>query len=315
VTFDFSESDDQRKGYINEGYSVTLSFTLATSFLFLDTALAAYHNEGSLRPFHIIAREGTVVNARPGALTAAAPSIAGNMVFECVLSVLSQALPHHAIVPYARPFEPIIVGQDPRTNQLYVYTTFCPDAGAGAVSGYDGYQCSCTGDTLGVVCKADAEEEMVRFPWRVNRYEFMTDSHGAGKWRGAPGVWWQTVNHGSDCVVIGGPCDGCHTQGQGQQGGCPTPFNRGYILRGDEKIEITHPHKNPVLKPGDVLLFKSGGGAGIGRPEERDPEAVRMDVKNELVSLKAARDIYKVVLNPDNLEIDYNATQKLRAKR
>jgi len=35
------------------------------------TELAAYHNEGSLRPFHVIAREGTIVNARPGALTAA----------------------------------------------------------------------------------------------------------------------------------------------------------------------------------------------------------------------------------------------------
>jgi hypothetical protein len=39
-----------------------------------------------------------------------------------------------------------------------------------------------------------------------------------------------------------------------------------------------------------------------------------MDVKNELVSVKAARDIYKVVLDPDNLEIDYKATQSLRGK-
>ena len=75
ATFDFSESDEQRKGYINADYSVTLSDTLATSFLFLDPALSAYHNEGSLRPFHVIAREGTVVNAKPGALVAAAPSL------------------------------------------------------------------------------------------------------------------------------------------------------------------------------------------------------------------------------------------------
>jgi len=49
-------------------------------------------------------------------------------------------------------------------------------------------------------------------------------------------------------------------------------------------------------------------------PGERDPEAVRMDVRNELVSLEAARDIYKVVLEPDTLEIDYDATQSLRAE-
>ncbi len=42
ATFDFSESDDQRKGYINAVYSVTLSNTLCTVFLFLGTELSAY---------------------------------------------------------------------------------------------------------------------------------------------------------------------------------------------------------------------------------------------------------------------------------
>ena len=52
----------------------------------------------------------------------------------------------------------------------------------------------------------------------------------------------------------------------------------------------------------------------MGSPAERDPEAVRMDVKNDLVSVKAARDIYRVVLEPDTLDIDHEATQKLRSK-
>jgi len=262
----------------------------------------------------VIAREGTVVNAKPGALTAAAPSITGAMVIDCVLSALSQALPNHAITPYGRPLHVMFIGSDPRTGQLYVYISFCPAGGAGAVSGYDGYQCCCDLGALGVVSKTDAEEEMVRFPWRVTRYEFMTDSPGAGKWRGAPGIWWQSVNMGADCTSTGGPCDGWYTQGQGQQGGYPTPFNTAYILRGTEQIKITHPHIKRNLMAGDVFVGKSGGGAGVGPPEERDPKAVRMDVKNELVSLKVARDIYKVVLDPDSLEIDYGATQSLRAR-
>ena len=112
-----------------------------------------------------------------------------------------------------------------------------------------------------------------------------------------------------------GPCDGWSTQGQGQQGGQPTPLNHCYILRGNEHIDITHPHVIQSIKPGDIFTCKSGGGAGVGRPEERDPEAVRMDVKNELVSLKAARDIYKVALNPETLEVDIKATSRLRAKK
>ena len=40
---------------------------------------------------------------------------------------------------------------------------------------------------------------------------------------------------------------------------------------------------------------------------------VREDVIDDLVSIQAARDIYKVVLDPDTLEIDYEATKALRA--
>jgi N-methylhydantoinase B len=314
ATFDFSETEDQKKGFINCPYSVTLSVTLATSFLFFCQELAAYHNEGSLKPFHVIAREGTVVNAKPGALTAAAPSIAGAMVVECVLSVLSQALPEHAITPYGRPLHLMFIGIDPRIDQLYAYISFCPGSGAGAVYGYDGYQCCCDMGTLGVVSKTDAEEEMVRFPWRVKKYEFSTDSQGAGKWRGAPGIWWEGINEGGDCKSIGGPNDGFHTQGPGQQGGLPTPLNKAYILHGSEKTEITRPHVIQFLKKGDTYIAMSGGGAGVGKPEERDPEAVKKDVKNELVSLKAARDLYKVVLNPKTFEVDEAATKKLRLK-
>jgi hypothetical protein len=93
---------------------------------------------------------------------------------------------------------PVIVGKDPRNDRLYAYVTFCPDAGAGAVYGYDGYQCCCTGETLGVVSKSDVEEEMVRFPWRIERYEFMTDAHGVGKWRSAPHSLGGN-KRGSDC--------------------------------------------------------------------------------------------------------------------
>ena len=312
ATIDFSASDEQVKGYANMGYSTTQSMALATAFMFLGPELAAYHNEGSLRPFNIVAKEGTVVNCRPGALVAAAPSLCGAKVIECVMSTLSQALPHNALASYPGPFELMFIGPDTRTGQLYVYISFCPDGGAGATYGYDGYQCFACGGTLGVVAKTDAEEEMVRFPWRVTRYEFTADSHGAGKWRGAPGIHWEAVNEAIDCTSNLGPCDGWHTQGQGQLGGYPTPLNKSYIIRGEDHIEIKEPHIPMQLKAGDIFVAKTGGGAGIGYPEERDPEAVRMDVKNGLVSIEMARDVYKVSLDPETLEIYESATQKMR---
>ena len=315
LTFDFSETDDQVSGMVNSYYHQTLSNTLCTTFLFLGTDLAPYHNEGSFRPIHVITRKGTIVDCKPGALVASAPAVAGSLVIEAVLAVLSEALPERAIAPYSRLVSPLVVGHDDKTGGLYVYTSFGAAAGAGAVYGYDGYQCACDMGTLGVVGKTDAEEEMARFPWDINQYEFRIDSHGAGKWRGAPGIIWEGVNEGGACSSIGGPWSGFSTQAPGQQGGEPTPLNKAYILRGSQKIDITQPHVPLELECGDHLVTLSGGGAGIGRPEDRDPEAVRVDVKNGLVSLEMAEKIYKVFFKPGTLEIEQDATRVLREKK
>jgi N-methylhydantoinase B len=310
--FDFSKTDDQVAGMINSYYQQTLSVVLCTTFLFLGKDLAAYHNEGSMRPVHVTTRKGTIVDCKPGALVAGGPAVTGTLVTEAVLSLLSQALPSQAISPYARLIAPLLVGKDSETDGVYVYSSFCAAAGAGAVSGYDGYQCVCEGGTLGVVGKTDAEEEMARFPWEIDRYEFRTDSHGAGEWRGAPGIIWEAVNESGDCNFIGGPWCGFTTQGEGQQGGGPTPLNKANVLRGKEKIDILDPHRPLKLKPGDRLVTLSGGGAGVGKPENRIPEAVGDDVRNELVSVEMAREVYKVVIDPETFGIDYAATAGLR---
>jgi N-methylhydantoinase B/oxoprolinase/acetone carboxylase alpha subunit len=60
------------------------------------------------------------------------------------------------------------------------------------------------------------------------------------------------------------------------------------------------------------LIKHSSGGGGVGDPAERDPEMVREDVQNQLVSRQAARDIYKVIIDPATFKVDQAATKKLR---
>lgn len=181
------------------------------------------------------------------------------------------------------------------------------------MAGYDGYQCMCDLGTLGVVGKTDAEEEMARFPWHIHRYEFSTDSHGAGKWRGAPGIHWEAANEGGEATFIGGTWTGLKIPSQGQHGGLPTPLNRAWVLRDSKRKPIDEPHRPLKLANGDQVLVHSGGGAGVGDPAERDIVAVVADVRNELVSVDMARDVYKVVIDPDTLEVDGAATQDLRS--
>ncbi|HSI81625.1 MAG TPA: hypothetical protein VK919_13340, partial [Solirubrobacterales bacterium] len=67
------------------------------------------------------------------------------------------------------------------------------------------------------------------------------------------------------------------------------------------------------LEPGDTVIKLSSGGAGVGPPSEREPEAVRTDVVDELVSVEAAERIYRVAIDPETLELDRERTEALRA--
>ena len=190
----------------------------------------------------------------------------------------------------------------------YVRTSFDYEGGAGAVTGYDGYVGAVI---MGAVHRGNVEEEEVRFPWRMLKYECAPDMEGAGKWRGAPGTVWESRNEGGDVGMATGSSDGELTTGAGALGGLPTPLSTAHIRRGGELIPARGHRMHRVLT-GDSVLKLSGGGAGVGRPDERDPENVREDVLNGLISLERAREVYKVVLNPDTLAVDHQQTEALR---
>jgi N-methylhydantoinase B len=68
-----------------------------------------------------------------------------------------------------------------------------------------------------------------------------------------------------------------------------------------------------ILMQGDILRIETGGGGGWGHPFDREPERVRDDVLDGVVSAASAYDDYGVVLNGPDLEVDVPATASLRA--
>ncbi|GAB4535983.1 MAG: hypothetical protein Kow0063_20910 [Anaerolineae bacterium] len=67
------------------------------------------------------------------------------------------------------------------------------------------------------------------------------------------------------------------------------------------------------IRAGSLISVRTGGGGGYGNPFERDPELVRLDVVRGYVSREAAQHEYGVVLRPGTLEIDVEATRRLRS--
>jgi N-methylhydantoinase B len=230
-----------------------------------------------------------------------------------VTEALSAARPERALAPWGKHRGDYTSGTDTRTGRPYVRTSFDYDGSAGAVAGYDGATGPASFGCLGSVMRGNVEEAEVRFPWRVTQLEVVSDFMGAGRWRGGGGVDWRAVNLGGEARMATGSSDGDEMVPSGVLGGRDCPPSRTFVQRGDELIRVK-PHRMQELRHGDVVVKLSSGGAGIGPPHERDPEAVRADVVDELVSLEAAERIYGVALVPGSLEVDRERTEQLRAE-
>lgn len=73
--------------------------------------------------------------------------------------------------------------------------------------------------------------------------------------------------------------------------------------------------------PGATWRYRTDGGGGWGDPLDRDPERVKRDVRDEYVTIAGAERDFGVVItgdphtDPEGLQIDVAATEKLRASR
>ena len=66
------------------------------------------------------------------------------------------------------------------------------------------------------------------------------------------------------------------------------------------------------MAPEELLVIGLPGGGGLGDPLERDPELVRQDVLDGLVSVEQARDAYGVAFTVDGA-LDTAETARLRS--
>jgi N-methylhydantoinase B len=313
MTIDLSESDAQRKGFINSVYAATYGNVIAAAILYFDPAIADYHNQGSMIPIKVIAPSGSVVNCQYPATVGASPVNVGSQVMEAVLEALSKALPERSVAAWGKHRGDYVFAVDPRTGERYVRTSFDYDGSCGAVWGYDGYQAVSTITALGAAHRDNVEEMEVRVPWRALEWEMVPDYTGAGRWRGGPGVHWEAINEGADGQMATGSSDGDIVQGFGAHGGYPSPVSRTFLRRNGEDIRV-QPHRLVPVKTGDVLVKHSSGGGGVGDPAERDPELVREDVENEIVSAEEALRVYKVVVDRRTFQIDREQTRAVRAR-
>ena len=152
------------------------------------------------------------------------------------------------------------------------------------------------------------------YPVRLLRYEIKCDSGGPGRWRGGAGVIREVEFLGNEAMVsnridcIDFPPWGVNGGMNGGPGRCL--INPG---RPDER-RLPAMSDGVILKRGDVFRIETGGGGGWGHPFDREAERVHLDVLGGFVSPDSARRDYGVVLVGERLDLDVEATRRLRAE-
>jgi N-methylhydantoinase B len=147
------------------------------------------------------------------------------------------------------------------------------------------------------------------FPLRIEQYETIPDSGGAGLHRGGNGlsVAYRFLVDGTVSVHD----ERWLTYPWGVRGGTPGMRSSKRLVRVDGSEEwLPSKSEGIKVKKGDLLYFNTWGGGGWGDPYERDPELVRSDIDRDLVSVTGARR-YGVVID-DSGQVDVDATNSLR---
>jgi len=151
------------------------------------------------------------------------------------------------------------------------------------------------------------------FPLRVEKYEFIVDSGGAGLHRGGNGlsVAYRFLVDGH----IGIHDDRWLTYPWGVNGGLPGARSTKTLVRKNGDTELLQSKCDRIaVEEGDTLYHVTWGGGGCGDPFTREPERVQFDVEAGLVTREGAKENYGVVLRKD-LSVNKAATVKLRAEK
>ena len=313
ITFDYSDTDAQTDGFVNGTYTSSASAAVLTFLQMVNPDIP--HNQGMVEPIEIIIPEGTILNAAfPAATTYGNHLCPPNA--DAIARALAPVIPERVSAGWNHLLCSLTTGLDPRKDDKYVDICFMGlKGGSGAVRGVDGYDHIGMIDASGGLLDQDYEMFEQQTPHLLVRHEYLCDSAGAGRWRGGLGV--ETIFEiGADktqLVIFGDgdvePAFGLHGGGDGSLNSIRLRYPDG-----KERTPLSLDLITGVPK-GTVYHQLAGGGGGYGDPKERPAELVATEVRNDVVSARAAREVYGVVLDDRTGEADQNATLSLREQK
>lgn len=286
IFVDFAGSNQQTKGVINAVYAVTMSATYYAIRCLTDPEIPP--NDGCYRPIKINAPSGTVVNANPPAAVVGGNLEVSQRITDVVLGALAEIAPERATAAHQGTMNNITFGgTDPRTDRPYAFyeTQGGGFGGRKAGDGLDGVHVH-----MSNTMNTPAEVLQTAYPLAVKRYEYRSDTGGAGEFRGGLGLRRdiEVRNHEATFSLL---ADRRTTPPYGINGGQPGAKGSDKLIKNGESIDIES-KVTLDLENGDVISIRTPGGGGFGNPINRDKDAILRDIELGKVSHEMARDVY-----------------------
>jgi len=274
------------------------------------------YNEGLYRCITCdMGPKGTICNAAEPAPHMNSTTTPMETLADAVRLAFEQAAPERVTASWGHANGCNIAGWDTRHDEEYVSMILASIiSGAGATPYQDGWHACGPECCFGALTSGDIELLEYSYPIIIHRYSLMTDSGGAGKFRGGSGTCWEVepLDKPMTFITFG---EGRRIPAMGAAGAksvlVDPKVGRIEISRGG-KTEIIRKNILDTINPGERAANKNPGGGGYGDPFARPVEKVAWDVKNGLVSAEGARLDYGVAIDADTLDIDMAETDRLR---
>lgn len=306
VIFDFAGTDPQSEGSINFYLNEEMFKMFAGVFMIMVFDPQIMFNDGFYDLMEVRIPPGTLLKPhRPAALSCRTHAL--GRIFDVISGLLGQGNPEFLCAAgFSDSPHLMYSGYDRKGEWYQLYQIgFGGIPGRPFGDGPDGHS------LWPSFTNVPNEFLECNFPLRIETYETIPDSGGAGRNRGgnALRVGYRFLEDGEISIHD----DRWLTYPWGVNGGQPGLRSRKLLQRKDGSEQLL-PSKcdRIVVREGDYLLFDTWGGGGWGDPLQREPARVALDVDRGLVTRDGARR-YGVVIDEAG-GLDQSATDKLRAQ-
>jgi N-methylhydantoinase B len=284
VRLDYSNAPDAHPGPINCPLPSTVSASRIAITMLAGGGEAP--NEGHFRPLEVVTRPGSMFHPLPPSpcFLYGWPAI---QAMEVVYHALSRVIPEAVSACSGGDINGIVWwGVRERTGEPWADGSPHPIGQGGHARGDGASSLIHHGEAATRFSPVEVWE--ARNPWLLEKVELAPDSGGAGRFRGGLGVdmFFHLLEDSYATTVV----ERTKNAPWGLEGGLPGRPNGVAVRSPDGRPEALKGKNTRLLLPkGSTLELYNGGGGGYGPPSERDPDAVRADLREGYVTEEQAR--------------------------